>query len=385
MKGKKWLIASLALTALILGMISTVIIYVDPYFHYHKPHTDKFYYKLYDQRNINDGIERHFDYDAMITGSSMTENFRTSELDRLFGTNSIKVSFSGASMYEINNNIAVAIENNPKLRMVVRCIDTMMYFDEKDRMRTDLGVYPDYLYDDNYFNDVNYLFNRELLFTQISQMVLENIKGTRAPGIDSFDVYSNWYEEFEFGPDVLYPDKEIDLSRKGERVHISDEEARNVIENIEANVCSLARENPDIQFYYYLPPYSAAWWQQLNESGEIYKYLEAERLVIEQILGCENIKLFSMSTNTDVTANLNNYDDKLHYGPWINSLILIWMSEDKFLLTEENYESYLADMEKIYTEFDYNSLVQQEDYADDIPTVRTLEELYGYELGDYSA
>lgn len=385
MKGKKWLAAWIAVSALILGILSAPIIYVDPYFHYHKPHSDKFYYKLYNQRSINNGIEKHFDYDAMITGTSMTGNFRTSELDELFGTNSIKVTFDGASYYEVNNNIAVAIDNNPQLRMVVRCLDTMMYFDEKDKMRRDLGKYPEYLYDKNIFNDVNYVFNRELLFTSVYQMIMENIKEARNPGIDNFDDYSSWYQSYLFGVNELYPDKQVDLSKKGEPIHISDEERKLVLENIEANVCSLARENPDIQFYYFIPPYSVAWWQQLNESGEIYKYLEAERIVIEQILACENIKLFSASTEAEITTDLNNYKDNTHYGPWINSLILAFMKEDKFLLTRDNYENYLTDLEKLFQEFDYNSVLLQEDYSDDTLVVGNLEALYGCKLGDYSS
>jgi len=383
MNGKKWFVAWFVLVAVIMGLLSAAIIYVDPFFHYHKPHTDKFYYRLQGSRNINNGIEKHFDYDALITGTSLTENFRTSELDRLFGTNSIKVSLSGATLHEVNNNIETAVKNNPDLKMVVRCIDGGMYFDDKDKMRTELGEYPTYLYDDHLYNDVNYIFNRELLFSQVYQMLIENLKGTVSPGIDSFDAYAYWYGEMPFGANAVYPDKNIDLSAKGAPVHMSTEEAQTLSENIEANVCRLARENPQIQFYYYLSPYSAARWQQLNESGEIYKYLEAEKLVIELILSCENIRLFSVSANTDITTDLNNYYDYHHYGPWINSLILIWMSEDKFRLTEENYKDYLADLERIYTEFDYNSLLHQEDHSVDATTVEKFEQLYGYELGEY--
>ena len=101
------------------------------------------------------------------------------------------------------------------------------------------------------------------------------------------------------------------------------------------------------------------------------------------MLACDNIKLFSMSTNTDITTDFNNYSDNIHYGPWINSLLLIWMKEDKYRLTEDNYEKYLSDMERIYTEFDYNSLLEQEDYEDDAIIVKKLETSYGYRLGEY--
>lgn len=38
---------------------------------------------------------RNFEYDAIIIGTSMTENFKTSEADALFAASFIKVPFSG--------------------------------------------------------------------------------------------------------------------------------------------------------------------------------------------------------------------------------------------------------------------------------------------------
>lgn len=58
-------------------------------FHYHAPL--KFLsYPLVNERYQNNGIVRHFDYDSVITGTSMTENFKTSEAQKLFGSDFIK-------------------------------------------------------------------------------------------------------------------------------------------------------------------------------------------------------------------------------------------------------------------------------------------------------
>lgn len=130
---------------------------IDPYMHYHKPDTEGYFYSLNNQRSQNDGITKHFEYDALITGTSMTENFKTSEMDALFACNSIKVPYSGGSYKEINDNLKVAVENNPNLKMVVRGLDMGRFLDDKDVMRYDLGTYPTYLYDSNPLNDVQYI------------------------------------------------------------------------------------------------------------------------------------------------------------------------------------------------------------------------------------
>ena len=97
MKNKTWLLTFAAITIAAGIGVCSITAYVDPYMHFHKPLTDKYYYGLNNQRSQNDGITKHFDYDTLITGTSMTENFRTTEADRIFGCNSIKVAYSGGS------------------------------------------------------------------------------------------------------------------------------------------------------------------------------------------------------------------------------------------------------------------------------------------------
>lgn len=97
MQANKWL------KKCILALVGSVVLIVvlcfifDPYFHFHKPFPFV-RYRLYEERYINDGISRHFDYNAMITGTSMAQNFKTSEVDELFGVQSVKETFSGADI-----------------------------------------------------------------------------------------------------------------------------------------------------------------------------------------------------------------------------------------------------------------------------------------------
>ena len=147
MSKKIWVIGYLSLVLACLIAIASVTIAIDPYMHFHAPNTDKYYYYLENQRSQNDGITRNFDYEGIITGTSMTENFKTSSAEDLFSVDFIKVSYSGGSYYEINSNLEVAAANNPNLKYVIRGLDLAMFFDEADRLRTDLGTYPLYLYD----------------------------------------------------------------------------------------------------------------------------------------------------------------------------------------------------------------------------------------------
>ena len=63
-----------------------------------------------------------------------------------------------------------------------------------------------YLYDKNIFNDVNYIFNKEILF-EICMPMIENAIAGQPGGITSFDEYSNWMDGTEFGADVVLGDR----------------------------------------------------------------------------------------------------------------------------------------------------------------------------------
>ena len=89
---KNWLLCMLSLALVLMIAMASVIVYVDPYFHYHGPQSN-LYYELNNERSQNDGIIRHFDYDSMIIGTSMAENFKTSEAEEIFGGHFIKTTF----------------------------------------------------------------------------------------------------------------------------------------------------------------------------------------------------------------------------------------------------------------------------------------------------
>jgi len=378
-KSKIWIIGYVIIVLGTLSIVGWQVVKVDPFFHYHKPHTELYYYPLDNQRSMNDGIVKHFDYDALITGTSMTENFRTTETDAIFGVNSIKVAFAGGSYKEINDNLERALNHNPRLTTVIRGLDMAYFFSPKDSWREDLGICPDYLYDNNVFNDVKYVFNRDVIFKRVYSMMKANDEAGFAPGIQTFDTYSYWMGGYVFGEASVCGEEAASVE-PGEPVHITEEEKKMIHDNIEQNVTSLAEKYPDVTFYYFFPPYSAVWWEEKVADGTIYKQMEAEKYIIEQIIQCNNIKLFSFNNRTDITTDLNNYKDSIHYGAWVNSLMLKWMYNDQYLLTEENYADYLSQEQSFYVSYDYSLLHKQTDYENDYYAEAVLrEELSGVE------
>ncbi len=350
-KSTKWMIAFISMFLAILLLTGTFMVVVDPYFHYHKP-LNGLGYSLENERYQNDGIVKHFSYDAIITGSSMTECFRPSEMKELFGLEAIKVPFSGGSFKEVNDNLRVATEHNPNIKMVVRCLDAMRYMDDKDYC--DYTDYPTYLYDDNLLNDVNYLFNKSILLVAFQYCRNRNANL-------SFDNYANWSNYFSYGHDaVMERYGREELEKAEEMLPFTKEECKRLEENIQQNVIALAKENPQIDFYIYLSPYSIYCMDYWYLNGELERQLLAERRVIELLLPYKNIHLFSFNNVYDLICDGNNYKDPSHHSQEINSQILCWMKDGKYQLTEENYENYCEEVWDFYMNYNYEQLYQKE-------------------------
>lgn len=340
----------ICLVGLIVVACSTI--YIDPFFHYHKPKPE-FYYTLKSQRYQNDGILKHFDYDSIITGTSMTENFKTTEFNKLFSANSIKVPYSGAKFKELNDAIKVSYSSGKNVKYVVRSLDLYNIAINKDSARNDLGEYPIYLYNDNIFDDVKYILSKDTFFGYTLKIIQDRIKG-RKGGITTFDKYSNWNAKYKFGEEYVL--KDYSYVPNVLQKEFSKKDLEIAKENITENIIDLATAHPETTFYYFIPPYSMAWWGMQSNKGELVRILEAEKLMVEMILECPNIKLFSFNLMTDITTNLNNYKDATHYGEWINSNIFRYMKEEKGLLTKENYQDYLNSERELYMNYTYDKI-----------------------------
>lgn len=341
-----------AVCILVLMVVGLSTIYIDPFFHYHKPNPE-FYYVLRSQRYQNNGILKHFDYNAIITGTSMTENFKTTEFDELFDVTSVKVSYSGAKFKELNDAIKVAYKSDKKLKYVVRSLDLYNIAIDKDTSRNDLGEYPVYLYNDDLLDDLKYIFSRKVFFSYTLKTLKDKFRGKQG-GITSFDEYSNWNKNYRFGKDFVL--RNYDYVPNVVQKKITSTDLQLAKENIKINVIDLASAHPETTFYYFIPPYSMAWWGTQSSKGELVRVLEAEKLMIEMILECPNIKLFSFNLMTQITTDLNNYKDTTHYGEWINSDILKYIKEGKGLLTRENYQEYLKRERELYMNYGYNRM-----------------------------
>ncbi|MCM1125436.1 MAG: hypothetical protein NC429_03105 [Lachnospiraceae bacterium] len=345
---KRWFKKCIGMLLGTLTLIVLAVIIVDPYFHYHKPFSF-LSYRLYEERYINDGMARHFDYDAIITGTSMAQNFKTSEMDALFGTKSIKVPFSGAGYQELSQNLDRALSRNQKLKTVLWAVDYNGLLREYDWQQ--YVEYPVYLYDENPLNDVSYVFNKSILYHGVLSNLVLSLQGGSSTSLDD---YSSWQKETGLFYIMLSYDREnVNIPSNKE---FGEAEFETVTQTIEENIVSLANKYPDTEFILFYTPYSICYWDALQIEGTILKQTEAEKLATEMLLQCPNVKLYNFYDQHDVICNTNYYSDGGHYSAEVNSLILNWIAQGTGLITQENYLQKLEEEREFYLNYDYDSI-----------------------------
>ncbi|MCR4850946.1 MAG: hypothetical protein K5870_06770 [Lachnospiraceae bacterium] len=325
-----------------LAAIAILTVVVDPYFHYHKP---LFKYRLLEPRYTNDGISRHFDFDSVITGTSMSQNFKCSMFDELFDAKSVKLPLAGAGYEEISAEMNRAFMRNPDIRNVLWVIDYNGLLRKSDWSQ--YSEYPTYMYDNNYLNDVPYLLNKDILYHGTVPNILMSVSGKESDSMDSYT-----FDDEPTGASVVYTGRTP--RENGGNTQLTDEEKAVVTNTFKDNILSVVNAHPETVFYMYFTPYSICYWEMLDATGQTNKYIEAQKIATEMLLECPNVRLYSFFERTDIICDLDYYRDGGHYSYVVSDMIMEMIADGEGILTKDNYTERINRQREFFTTFDYD-------------------------------
>jgi hypothetical protein len=342
---KKWCIATVSVTALCLIAVAGLTMLIDPFFHYHKPLAG-LSYSFGNQNYVNSGIVRHFEYDTLITGTSMVQNFRSSLFQEVLGDNAVKVPFAGGKTKNLSALLEIALKANPEIRKVYLGLDLNMLDDEDPGLPRE--PFPAYLYDENPFNDAAYLLNKDVLILNVGPFILKTVAGLPSA---TFDEYSASPDDLDCGRDAVLqyfdPAKHdrINSIPRNELIISYNEHLHNFVPLIMAY--------PQVEFVIFIPPYSILYWYEID----IENILAALSFTIEALIPYDNVCLFFPINNPDIVTNLDNYHDDGHYTAAISDYLVYCFKDGTHLLTLENYQEELNKLTEMVNNFDYDLLI----------------------------
>lgn len=341
---KKFVRNTLMMTVALLIICGSAIFAIDPYYHYHTP-----WFGLqatpFQERYCNAGLAEHFDYDSVIIGSSMTENFRASWFDEAFGCKTMKLSYSGARSINTKTIMEKVFEHGG-IRNVFFGLDTAMLTSAPDFTQFDI---PEYLYDGIGLNDVNYLLNKDILFG-------DTVKTLQRQENFSFDDMYVWEKNYTFSEKEVLYGKQAYVKSRLKTVKAPIEKTallQTSRANLGQNILPFIQQNPDTTFYLFVPPYSILFWDMEHRKGETEALLYMLEDTAEQLFAYPNVRLFYYQNVEEIVTDLNNYKDYSHYSSDVNRYIVRSMREGTHQMTKENYRAELQRMKELAENFDY--------------------------------
>lgn len=347
MKVKTYIISSICGVIATLLVITAIVYYIDPYFQYHKPR-EGFAYKMEmnDFAYYNPGIAKNFEYDTIITGSSMSRAFLTSYIDEKMGCSTVKLSMAEARGSDFATILPV-VTKHPELKRVIIGLDTFAYNVDKDYSSYEK---PLFLYDDNTFNDVLYLTNMDGILAT-AKTVLNTFQGGTTT---SMDEYQNYVPLNSFGREKVLDIYESSLPLEEGQEIDTGSLFRTIIENLEQNMIPFIEEHQDVEYIFYFPPYSIVKWALIADKQT---EIECMKVIIDRLIGYPNVSIYFYQGETECIVDLDHYMDTIHYDSDVANKIVDYMCVTENKLTKENYEEKLEEFYSFVDTYDYDSLL----------------------------
>lgn len=330
-------IFTLAAGILLLLAAGLVLIF-DPFYHYHgslpglKAVVTKSEYQCI-------GTIRNFDYDSVLCGSSTAENYNNHWFDELFGAKTVKAIKSSGTTADLKFYLDEAFETH-EIKNIYYSLDLFALDGDPDVNFVNDSM-PLYLFDKNPFNDVKYLWNKDVIFEDIPYLIAMNLAG----GYDEGTSYNWWqYKTFSKEDTLSHYSRSDEVTSELEKSEYTDRVDKNV-----GILTEMVENNSDTKFYFMLPPYSMLWWDSVYRSGQLEEYLYARSQIMEWLLPYENVKIYDFQNDSDIILNLDNYMDPVHFSADVNHLMALECSDENsvYRVTMENKDQKLADMENL--------------------------------------
>ena len=354
-KIKKYIILIGVILSVFLIACGGLVVYIDPFFHYHKP-LEGFDYVIDNQLNQNPGMAVNFDYDSVILGSSMTVNFETDWFSELMDLKTLKLSYSSAYPRDISNILSKIYEPSKSypdrsVRKVFLGLDVITYSGETDETKYPL---PEYLYDKNPVNDVKYLWNKDVLLNYCLRPVVS------PEPTNLSHIYASWWTDDYYNEDWVLQNHDMIKDKNTQKLddHAFDEPIKR---NLEVNIIPYIEAHPETEFVIFYPPYSILFWNDVIMDNHLEATKNSYLCTAKALNKYDNVTMYFFPAMSDTVCDLNNYADYSHYHPSVNRFMTECFEDGTYVIAKEGeegtgIEDYLKMTQEMIDAYDFGEL-----------------------------
>lgn len=310
-----------SLTAIIVS--STVVVFlIDPYIYYHRSIGLRQVYA--DSTAMIPGVLKHYEYDTVLFGSSMVQNFHIGEMNKILGCNGVKATSAGLTAETLAVYFETALKHKGSdLKRCIMGIDFFAFAKGDQKIHTRYN----YLYGDDLFVP-EYFYSKNTL-----DAVLEAIITNIAYPFDKIARHQcDCNMMFSSKPRYSFGRKYLERDVRRLSVYPTPPPA-DIYQTFDKLLFKHIRSNPEIHFDLFLPPYSIYFWCLLEECGQFDDYMKIRLSLAEEIARYPNARLHDFQWDGTITGNFENYKDITHYSGKVNTQMLESMANGKHQLT----------------------------------------------------
>ena len=298
-----------------------------------------------DSRMQDAGLIRSQEFDTVFMGTSLAIHFRQSDIDRLLGVKSLKLSMTGSTSHEQGFVIAAALERHPK--RVIWQVDDWIF---RDALDVDRDIYlPADLYRRNIKGIAGYLFSGAMaresawimarsippltpLVARLTNGVMFKFPISRVDDINILRPELDVHEAYNAKKAVAAFGSITDPVRSAYLAEGYNFDA--MVKNFEHDAIGLIANNPDVQFDIYFPPYSILQWVAMRGASPLTLQLvyEFSAYATQRLAAFPNVRLHDFRAIAEVTHDLGNYADVIHHSPDVDLKILSWLAAGTYVV-----------------------------------------------------
>jgi hypothetical protein len=311
---------ALALCAAVIALNA----WVDPFQQYRK--AERFPARFYNawQRYENPGIAKHYDYDRIVTGSSLMECVLPADVDQALGGKTINLSISAETAHDAAQLLGTALRTG-KPKQIIMNLDYNAFSGAPDRSGF-AEPFPYYMYDDSLWNDLPYL-----LGAGTTRKSIETILGLHWSRYNA-DPARMWYwmdgHQFFAAKAV----QGLDPANLNSRFRQPQRTLAGMQASFDANLAPLIEKYPNTRFTFVYAPYAILVWMDFDQRGQLEVTLSFREWLVERTHRYANVEIFDFHAEPSIVLDLDHFTDIYHYSPKLSKGIIEAMSQGRYKL-----------------------------------------------------
>lgn len=336
---------STILLLLVIGLASYI---VDPFFQFRVKNDNHYFLNPW---LVNGGLAKNYDYNTVILGSSMVQNYDLSVLRKKDSSvRPVKLSSGGMNNEEMKYLYSFVKKDSVKSFIINIDVPQLNLGFEEVR-------FPKFLYDNTFKNKMEYLYGYETcirfipidiaLSLYLKNKDVESLSPTYRMKTDIDQIGNNSHQN------IYDADYVKDMYLSGRTVSVQNLEGihERMHQKLDTLLACMDLDNyKHIEYTFVLSPYSALYWYHTRKEGYYNQFLDFIYYLNESVGKHDNAKLMFFF-DLDEILDLNYYTDVSHFNPSLSNKVLDNVYNPEYELNASNIDYKIQRLDSLVNVF----------------------------------